>query len=133
MFINIASILDYSTLFLMISDSGAMIALYIYNTGIRAWVTTEEFNSYFPGGDVTLTPGSWDHIAFERDGGSLTIYLNGALVGDVSDIGSEHMPLSGSIPVQMGAGFEQYDGHIDEFRFKLEAVPPSSFPPTQPY
>lgn len=133
LFANIATIRDYSTLLFLGSDTGSYLIFYIYNTGIRVDLFTEEFNSYLVGGDVELHPGFWDHIAFERDCGLLSIFLNGFVVGDEINIGNDHMPSHGTTPLQIGTLLEQYDGHIDEFRFKLEAVPPSSFPPTQPY
>lgn len=133
MFANINSIIDGSTLFILLSDSGAFFIIYIYNTGIIAYFGSEEFNIYAAGGDVELHPGFWDHFAVERDGVSLSLFLNGTLVGTPIDIAADHMPLPGTTPVSIGAGLNQYDGHLDEFRFILEAVPPSTFPPTHPY
>ena len=132
-FINMNTSIDYQTLFYMGSDTGASLVLYIFESKIKLDLVTEEFNIYLFGGDITLNLGEWVHVAVERDQNLISIYQGGTLAAGPTDVGNDRMPLPGVLDIYLGQGYEQYNGRLDEFRFKLEAVPPSSFPPTQPY
>jgi hypothetical protein len=98
------------------------------HTDYRSWVVQQNANttnsysfgvSGSPGAGVSfeLTPSTWQHLAFVKDVNSISVYIDGIIVGST--------PYSGSIPYDgsqflrignWGGGGRNWNGSIDEVR-----------------
>lgn len=70
----------------------------------------------FPHG---MTSGTWNHIAYVRNGTTCTIYVNGTSIGSYTNISGSMSPASGTtafIGQYSGGGAYTPGGYIDEFR-----------------
>ena len=83
---------------------------------------------------TSFTNGSWGHIAFVRDSGTLKVYINGKLENSVSNTTnfspSSPNPVIGIYPF---GGVAKFHGYISDFKITKSAVYTADFtPPTAP-
>ena len=83
---------------------------------------------------TSFANGSWGHIAFVRDNGTLKVYINGKLENSVSNTTdfspSSPNPVIGIYPF---GGVAKFHGYISDFKITKSAVYTADFtPPTAP-
>jgi len=100
----------------------------------RLWVWNYDGNYDLIG--IPYTPGEWVHIAWVHDGGMLSAYKNGTLVGSVAS-GTTQQPPPPALPkMQIGAIINNtvsiwpFHGEIDELRIYSTALSQSNIQST---
>jgi uncharacterized repeat protein (TIGR02543 family) len=121
--VRFSSTSDLQTLYSQNDVGGNLIWFYYYGPsqqiGFRARKNSVYVSSYNTP-VLTLSPGSWHHIALVRTGGHIHVYMDGIDTGGTEGavIGNTDL---GNIPAPVRIGYDPYfggylNGHIDEFR-----------------
>jgi hypothetical protein len=121
--VKFSSTSDLQTLYSQNDVGGNFIWFYYYGPsqqiGFRARKNSVYVSSYNTPA-LTLSPGSWHHIALVRTGGHIHVYMDGIDTGGTEGavIGNTDL---GNIPAPVRIGYDPYfggylNGHIDEFR-----------------
>lgn len=130
--------------FYVISWSPGLASLFnigAYNSGALFRVRSNLIELFINGAETSLSAsissGAWHHIAWSRASGSVGVYLDGGLVGTVSNGGS--IP-AGNVLIGVSAhsSGEYINGYIDEVRLTKGVAlytsaftpPPRAFPDT---
>ena len=100
--------------------------------GGSAWTIYGAGGSHFSG--VAIPTGVWQHVALERHDGTLTLYVEGAVVISVADSFNYNLGGGGVIGSYYASGY-QLDGYIDEFRITngVARYQGPFTPPTAPF
>ena len=98
----------------LVSNSGSL-EYFIANSFAFSW--------QIAGGQagLSLSAGTWQHIALVRNGSAITAYKNGVAGSSVS-IGSSSIGVNGSqmsLMAGSAAGGQEVTGYVDEFRFTV--------------
>lgn len=114
------------------------------------WVMHPTQNRWLIGGDtydypgtsqIPIVDGAWNHIAMVRNGGTVTLYINGQ-IGRNANIGSASLRnfSSSGASAQVGTwgiattSYPMQNGCVDELRITDKAIWTEAFtPPTKPY
>lgn len=113
-----ASVPAYGVIFDVDTTSNFFVGFSASTTGLRIYSAGNGVD-YNP--THSMTAGNWYHLAWVRNGSTITIYQNGTSIGSVAAGSATYSP-SGSSPNAFintyGASLGNYQasGHIDEFR-----------------
>lgn len=113
---------------------------FAHPTQADKWLIGGEDYTYSGASRISISAGTWNHLAMVRNGGNVSLYVNGQ-VGCSVNIGNVSLKNIGNLGAQCGLGIwgvkgNQYslNGYIDEFRITDNAAWTSAFtPPNEPY
>jgi hypothetical protein len=97
-----------------------------FNTGTLTPIVFT--NSLVLSGSASLSAGTWSHIAFVRQSGVISIYLNGTRIGNAS-FSTSITGTNASIGLTE-ANQHQFSGYIDDVRITMAARYVSNFTPS---
>ena len=105
---------------------------------ISAFVDTSGTTRHVVEGDSAISPNTWYHVAFVRDGTTLELYVDGTKQANTANIGVQSL-LNRSEPLVVGvfgtSAYNDYAGYVDEIRISKGAAKWTSdfIPATVPY
>ena len=85
-------------------------------------------------GSVNVSRNMWHHIAITRTGGTARFFVNGALIGSISDSTLINIPVL-RIGGRIGDNTNEFPGYIDEFRLSvgIARYTAAFMPPDKPF